>query len=83
MMENSLNQIELLMLLAAPQTKVPEVFKLFKQINTARIKSAYKCDLFLKQFALPKKKEPVKKAPAKKATAKKESAKKPATKKKS
>ena len=78
MMENSLNQIELLMLLAAPQTKVPDVFKLFKQINTARIKSAYKCDLFLKQFELPKKKAPVKKA-----TAKKESAKKPATKKKS
>ncbi len=76
MMENSLNQIELLMLLAAPQTKVPEVFKLFKQINAARIKSAYKCDLFLKQFALPKKKAPAKKVPAKKKTVKKATAQK-------
>ena len=82
MMENSLNQIELLMLLAAPQTKVPEVFKLFKQINTARIKSAYKCDLFLKQFTLPKKKETVKKATAKKESTKKKTVKKATAQKK-
>ena len=81
MMENSLNQIELLMLLAGPQSKVPEVFKLFKQINAARIKSAYKCDLFLKPFDLPKKKESVKKEPAKKAAASKTTVKKAPAKK--
>lgn len=76
MMENSLNQIEMLMLLSASKDKAEEVIKFFKLLNAARVKAAYKCELFLKQFEPAKKKVAEKKPAAKKATAKKAPAKK-------
>jgi hypothetical protein len=76
MMENSLNQIEMLMLLSASKDKAEEVIKFFKLLNAARVKAAYKCELFLKQFEPAKKKVAEKKPAAKKAPAKKAPAKK-------
>ena len=88
MMENSLNQIEMLMLLSASKDKAEEVIKFFKLLNAARVKAAYKCELFLKQFEPAKKKvaekkaSTVKKAATKKPAVKKASAKKAPSKKK-
>ncbi len=90
MMENSLNQIEMLMLLSASKDKAEEVIKFFKLLNAARVKAAYKCELFLKQFESAKKKPVAKKestekktvAVKKASTAKKTAAKKAPAKKK-
>ena len=49
--ESSLNLITLLMLLDAKEALVPEILALFKNLNTAKLKAAYKCELLIKQFA--------------------------------
>ena len=67
--DNSLNMVELLMFMNAKSSETEKVLKLFKLIRTAKLKAAYKCELFIKEFA-PKKKE----APAKKAAVSKKSA---------
>ncbi|MBO4533795.1 MAG: alpha-amylase [Treponema sp.] len=78
--DNSINQIELLMLMNAKSSEAEKVFKLFKEIRAAKLKAAYKCELFIKEFAPKKKEAPAKKAAASKKTA--ESSKKPAAPKK-
>lgn len=55
-LEESLNVLILFMLLSAKTTKVPEVFKLYKKICSAKLKSAYKCNLLLKAFEIEPKK---------------------------
>ena len=66
--------------LSAKTAKLPEVFKLYKVLCSAKLKAAYKCDLFEKEFAPLVKKTSTQKANAKKATAK-ASTKKTSTKK--
>ena len=39
------------MLLDAKEALVPEILALFKNLNTAKLKAAYKCELLIKQFA--------------------------------
>lgn len=75
--ESSLNQIVLLMLLDAKAAQVPAILALYKTLQTAKLKAAYKCELLLKQFMpksaarrksdTAKKTEKAVKAPAKKA----------------
>jgi len=75
--EASLNQIVLLMLLDAKAAQVPAILALYKTLQTAKLKAAYKCELLLKQFMpktaarrksdTAKKTEKAVKAPAKKA----------------
>ncbi len=48
--QTSLNEIIMLMLLNSKEEKLPQVFKLYKSLNTAKTKSAYKCELFEKAF---------------------------------
>jgi len=61
LVEDSLNDAIMIMALDASAAKLPEIFKLHKTLFAAKLKAAYKADLFVKAFA-PK--------PAKKATAK-------------
>ena len=64
-LEENLNLTILMMALAAKTTKVEEVFKLYKVLCSAKLKAAYKCELFAKAFAPVAKK---KKAATKKTT---------------
>ena len=64
----SLNLIELLMMINAKSTDLENVLKLFKDLRAAKLKAAYKCELFAKAYA-PK--AATKKASTKKASAKK------------
>ena len=79
--DKSLNLVELLMFMNAKTSEAAGVFKLFKEIRAAKLKAAYKCELFIKEFAPKKKPEATKKAAkAKKAsTPKKATASKKAT----
>ncbi len=69
MCDDSLNMIELLMLMNAKSSVVPNVLQLFKALRASKLKAAYKCELFAKAF------EPVaeKKASVKKPAASKKS----------
>ena len=49
--ESSLNQIVLLMLLDAKESEVLQILSLYKTLQTAKLKAAYKCELLIKQFA--------------------------------
>ena len=84
LVEDSLNDAILLMALDSTEAKLPEIFKLHKILFAAKLKSAYKVELFVKEFEpKPAKKTKAEKTPAKK-TEKKTTAsktKKPATKK--
>ena len=95
--ESSLNQIVFLMLLDAKTAEIPQIFALYKTLQTAKLKAAYKCELFLKQFmpktaarrksdtaakAKPAAKKTVKKTPAKTAAKTKTVTKKPTDSKK-
>ncbi len=51
LIEESLNQITMMMTLSASEAKLPEVLKLYKTLNAAKLKAAYKCELFVKPFA--------------------------------
>ena len=75
--DDSLNMIELLMLMNAKAAAVAGVFKLFKNLRAIKLKAAYKCELFAQAFALQEKK---KKAETKKAASKKAAPKKSASK---
>ena len=86
--EASLNQIVLLMLLDAKPAQVPAILALYKTLQTAKLKAAYKCELLLKQFmpkaAARRKSDAAKtvKSPAKaeaKTASKKRAVKKPAS----
>ncbi|MBP5602675.1 MAG: alpha-amylase [Treponema sp.] len=69
MCDDSLNMIELLMLMNAKSSVVPNILQLFKALRASKLKAAYKCELFAKAF------EPVaeKKASVKKPAASKKS----------
>ena len=56
----SLNLVELLMMMNAKEKDLPEVLKLFKDLRAAKLKAAYKCELFVKAYA-PSVKKPAKK----------------------
>ena len=79
--EQNLTMLFLVMLLTAKTAKVEEVRKLYKTICSAKLKAAYKCDLFIKPFQPVEKATSVKKTVAKKADAKDTPAKNGATKK--
>lgn len=51
-LEESLNEIFMFMSLNAKTEKLPEVFKLYKKICSAKLKAAYKCELLLKEFEI-------------------------------
>lgn len=68
--EENLATLFLIMLLTAKTAKVSEVKKLYKTICAAKLKAAYKCELFIKPFMPPEK---TKKAETKKTAAKKAS----------
>ncbi|MCR4733895.1 MAG: alpha-amylase [Treponema sp.] len=72
--EANLSLLFLIMLLTAKSAKVDEVRKLYKDICSAKLKAAYKCELFIKPF-MPiekaKKASGVKKTTEKKAGSKK------------
>lgn len=55
--EDSLNKIILLSALSAKTAKLSEIFNLRKVLFAAKLKSAYKCELFLKEFAPVEKKK--------------------------
>ena len=59
--DESLNIITTLLLLASEKDDVDEVLKLYKTLTAAKLKAAYKCELFLKPFAPVEKKTPAKK----------------------
>ncbi len=48
--DDSLNLVELLMLINAKAADVPNVLKLFKNLRASKLKAAYKCELFAKAF---------------------------------
>ena len=75
MCDDSINMIELLMLMNAKSSAVPNVLQLFKALRASKLKAAYKCELFAKAF------EPVagKKSATKKAKATKKDAPKKAS----
>ncbi len=78
--EESLNLLTLMSLLSAKTAKIPEIFKMYRGINSAKLKSAYKVELFVKPFA-PKVEKSKKVGKAKKTTLKtsdKKTEKKPA-----
>ena len=52
--DDSINLTELLMLMNAKEKDLPDVLKLFKDLRAAKLKAAYKCELFAKAYA-PKK----------------------------
>ena len=64
----SLNLIELIMMMNAKTAELENILKLFKDLRAAKLKAAYKCELFAKAYALRQatKKASPKKAPAKK-----------------
>jgi len=70
--EENLATLFLIMLLTAKTARVEEVKKLYKTICAAKLKAAYKCELFIKPFMPPEK---TKKAETKKTAAKKASSK--------
>ncbi|SEQ24699.1 Alpha amylase, catalytic domain [Treponema bryantii] len=83
LVEESLNDAIMLMALDSKAAKLPEVFKLHKVLFAAKLKSTYKADLFVKEFAPKPAKKAVKKAkktpakkPSKKTATSKTSAKK-------
>ena len=82
----SLNLIELLMMMNVKSADLENVLKLFKDLRAAKLKAAYKCELFAKAYALRQAQEPRAKAQEprakKKASTKKAPAKKTAKKKK-
>lgn len=83
MLDESLNIAIMFMALNAKDAKLPEVFKYYKKLCAAKLKSAYKCELLLKPFAPPAKKAKVAKkttAKTKKAAPKKTASKKSAKK---
>ncbi|MCQ2592609.1 MAG: alpha-amylase family glycosyl hydrolase [Treponema sp.] len=55
LLEENLNILFMLMLLNASSAKIPEVLALYKEICSAKIQSAYKCELLVKPFAPEKK----------------------------
>ena len=69
----SLNLVELLMMMNVKSADLENVLKLFKDLRAAKLKAAYKCELFAKAYALRQAQEPraKKKASTKKAPAKK------------
>ena len=67
--EDSLNTIILFMKLNAKDSKIEAINKLYKDLLAAKLKAAYKCDLFLKEFAQKENKKTAKKT-GKKITAK-------------
>ncbi len=69
----SLNLIELLMMMNIKSADLENILKLFKDLRTAKLKAAYKCELFAKAYALRQAQGPQtkKKASTKKASAKK------------
>ena len=69
--DDSINLTELLMLMNAKEKDLPDVLKLFKDLRAAKLKAAYKCELFAKAYAPSVKKPATKKASSKKAPAKK------------
>ena len=77
--DNSINLTELLMMLNAKEKDLPEVLKLFKDLRAAKLKAAYKCELFAKAYALRQAQGPQAKAQGPKAKTQKKS---PAKKKK-
>ena len=83
LVEESLNDAIMLMALDSKAAKLPEVFKLHKVLFAAKLKSTYKADLFVKEFAPKPAKKAVKKTaktpakkPSKKTATSKTSAKK-------
>ncbi len=68
MLEGSLNTIIMFMLLNAKEARIPEVFKLYKSICSAKLKAAYKCELLVKAFEPPKKAKAKKTVKAKTST---------------
>ena len=48
----SLNLIELLMMMNVKSANLENVLKLFKDLRAAKLKAAYKCELFAKAYAL-------------------------------
>jgi hypothetical protein len=78
----SLNLVELLMMMNAKPAALPDVLTLFKDLRAAKLKAAYKCELFAMAYAPKGPKAPAKKASAKKTqTTKKTSTKKVSAKK--
>ena len=67
--EENLNTIILFMKLNAKDSKIEAINKLYKDLLAAKLKAAYKCDLFLKEFAQKENKKTAKKT-GKKITAK-------------
>ena len=51
MTDYSLNLTQLLMMMNAKEKDLPEVLKLFKDLRAAKLKAAYKCELFAKAYA--------------------------------
>ena len=81
--DDSINLTELLMMVNAKEKDLPEVLKLFKDLRAAKLKAAYKCELFAKAYALRQAQGPkVKKTVTKKGSSKKAPAKKKESKKK-
>ena len=75
--DDSINLTELLMMVNAKEKDLPEVLKLFKDLRAAKLKAAYKCELFAKAYALRQAQGPkVKKTVTKKGSSKKAPAKK-------
>ena len=67
----SLNVLTVLFLLTSKDDEdVSSIFKLYRSLTTAKLKAAYKCDLFLSQFAPAEKKKNTEKTSAKSKTAK-------------
>ncbi len=73
MSDESLNTVFLLAVLISTEKSLPSVFELYKKLCTAKLKAAYKCELFLKPFEPAKSVKKTKKTSkaAKKSTAKK------------
>ena len=76
----SLNLIELLMMMNEKKDDLENILKLFKDLRAAKLKAAYKCELFAKAYAAKapgaKKASTTKKASPKKASSPKKSEKK-------
>ena len=78
----SLNLIELLMMMNVKSADLENVLKLFKDLRAAKLKAAYKCELFAKAYALRQAQEPRAKAQGPRAKKKASTKKAPAKKKK-
>ncbi len=81
LVEESINDTIMLMALDSTAAKLPEIFKLHKTLFAAKLKSAYKAELFVKEFEPKLAKKTSTKKPAEKAVSKKTADKKPAAKK--